>query len=101
LNEAGATTSPQVQREAAHYTSHPVLQEPLGRGRPRLDDLIPSRYALRVGAIDVLVVSDDVVTPPAESMATNAYPAVRAAWLDDMFPVAGRVRLGAERSRGV
>jgi glyoxylase-like metal-dependent hydrolase (beta-lactamase superfamily II) len=31
------------------------------------------------------VISDGVVTPPAESMATNADPAVRAAWLDDMF----------------
>jgi len=52
--------------------------------RPALDELVPSRYALRVGEIDVLVISDGVVTPPAESMATNADPAVRAAWLDDM-----------------
>ena len=49
------------------------------------DELVPSRYALKVGEIDVLVISDGVVTPPAESMATNADPAVRAAWLDDMF----------------
>jgi glyoxylase-like metal-dependent hydrolase (beta-lactamase superfamily II) len=54
-------------------------------GRPGLDELVPSRYALRVGEIDVLVISDGVVTPPAESMATNADPAVRGAWLDDMF----------------
>src|SRR4051794_13768015 len=53
--------------------------------RPGQDELVPSRYALRVGEIDVLVISDGVVTPPAESMATNADPAVRAAWLDDMF----------------
>ena len=53
--------------------------------RPALDELVPSRYALRVGDIDVLVISDGVVTPPAESMATNADPAVRAAWLDAMF----------------
>jgi glyoxylase-like metal-dependent hydrolase (beta-lactamase superfamily II) len=58
-------------------TSHP--------GRPGPDELVPSRYALRVGEIDVLVISDGVVTPPAESMATNADPAVRGAWLDDMF----------------
>jgi hypothetical protein len=58
-------------------TSHP--------GRPGLDELVPSRYALRVGEIDVLVISDGVVTPPAESIATNADPAVRAAWLDNMF----------------
>ena len=52
---------------------------------PTPDEPVPSRYALRVGEIDVLVISDGVVTPPAESMATNADPAVRAAWLDDMF----------------
>jgi len=53
--------------------------------RPGHDELVPSRYALGVGEIDVLVISDGVVTPPAESMATNADPAVRASWLDDMF----------------
>jgi glyoxylase-like metal-dependent hydrolase (beta-lactamase superfamily II) len=47
--------------------------------------LVPSRYALRVGEIEVLVISDGVLTPPSESMATNADPAVRSAWLDDMF----------------
>src|SRR5262249_7553957 len=50
-----------------------------------LDDVVPSRSALGVGEIDVLIFSDGVLTPPAESMATNADPAVRAAWLDDMF----------------
>ncbi|MBB4184433.1 glyoxylase-like metal-dependent hydrolase (beta-lactamase superfamily II) [Sinorhizobium terangae] len=58
-------------------TSHP--------GKPALDELVPSRYAVPVGEIDVLVISDGVLTPPAESMATNADPAIRAAWLDDMF----------------
>jgi glyoxylase-like metal-dependent hydrolase (beta-lactamase superfamily II) len=61
------------------YTSH---SHP---GSPGPNELVPSRYALRVGEIDVLVISDGVLTPPAESMATNADPAVRAAWLDDMF----------------
>jgi hypothetical protein len=35
-------------------TSHP--------GRPGPDELVPSRYALRVGEIDVLVVSDWVLS---------------------------------------
>lgn len=43
---------------------------------PGPDDLVPSRYAVRVGEIDVLVISDGVLEPPAESMATNADPAV-------------------------
>jgi len=55
------------------------------QGRSASDELVPSRYALRVGEIDVLVISDGVLTPPAESMATNADPAARGAWLDDMF----------------
>src|SRR6516164_4283956 len=58
-------------------TSHP--------GRPGPDELVPSRYALRVGEIDVLVVSDGVLSLPAAMLATNADPAVREAWLDDMF----------------
>jgi glyoxylase-like metal-dependent hydrolase (beta-lactamase superfamily II) len=58
-------------------TSHPVGSEP--------GDLVPSRYALRVGELDVLIVSDGVLLLPTATLATNADPAVRAAWLDDMF----------------
>jgi glyoxylase-like metal-dependent hydrolase (beta-lactamase superfamily II) len=54
-------------------------------GRPGLDELVPSRYALRVGEIDVLVISDGVFSLPATTMSTNADPAARAAWLKDMF----------------
>jgi CDP-glycerol glycerophosphotransferase len=44
---------------------------------------VPSRYALRVGEIDVLVISDGVFPLPATTLATNADPADLAAWLDD------------------
>lgn len=54
-------------------------------GRPDADDLVPSRYALSVGDLDVLVVSDGVLPLPTETMATNVDPAVRAAWFKDMF----------------
>ncbi len=47
--------------------------------------MVPSRYALRVGDIDVLVVSDGVLPLPTAMLGHNADPAVRAAWLDDMF----------------
>ena len=53
--------------------------------RPGLDELVPSRYALKVGEIDVLVVSDGILPITAPTLATNADPAVRAAWLEDMF----------------
>jgi hypothetical protein len=58
-------------------TSHP--------GRPGPDELVPSRYALRVGEIDVIVVSDGVLSLPGAMLGHNANPAVRAAWLADMF----------------
>src|SRR5262249_46541117 len=58
-------------------TSHP--------DRPGLDELVPSRYALRVGDIDVMVISDGVLTLPGAMLAHNADPAVRTAWLEDMF----------------
>jgi Metallo-beta-lactamase superfamily len=58
-------------------TSHP--------GRPGPDELVPSRYALRVGEIDVLVVSDGVLSLPGAMLGHNADPAVRAAWLENMF----------------
>jgi glyoxylase-like metal-dependent hydrolase (beta-lactamase superfamily II) len=54
-------------------------------GRPGLDELVPSRYALTVGAIDVMVVSDGVLTLPGAMLGHNADPAVRAAWLEDKF----------------
>src|SRR5262244_1511017 len=51
--------------------------------RTRTDELVPSRYSLRVGEIDVLVISDGVFPLPAATLATNADPAELAAWLDD------------------
>ncbi|MFJ4067695.1 MBL fold metallo-hydrolase [Pseudomonas sp. NPDC089996] len=49
------------------------------------EELVPSRYAVKVGDIDVLVVSDGVLPLPTETMSTNADPAARAAWFKDMF----------------
>lgn len=54
-------------------------------GRAAPDELVPSRYALRVGEIDVLVISDGVLRLPTSTLATNADPAALAAWLDDML----------------
>jgi glyoxylase-like metal-dependent hydrolase (beta-lactamase superfamily II) len=49
------------------------------------DELVPSRYALKIGEIDVMVVSDGVLTLPGAMLAHNAEPAVRAAWLKENF----------------
>ncbi len=48
-------------------------------------DLVPSRYAVQVGDIEALVVSDGVLPLPTSTMATNADPADLANWLDRMY----------------
>lgn len=60
-----------------HNTSFPVA--------PGREELVPSRYALKIGEIDVLVVSDGVLPLPTTMLGHNATPAERAAWLNDMF----------------
>jgi glyoxylase-like metal-dependent hydrolase (beta-lactamase superfamily II) len=53
-------------------------------GTLKSNDLVPSRYALRIGEIEALVVSDGVLPLPASTMATNADPADLANWLNHM-----------------
>src|SRR5690242_5933325 len=61
------------------------VNNPSSTGKPMPAELVPSRYALRVGEIDVLVISDGVLPLPAATLATNADPAALAAWLDDQL----------------
>src|SRR5215472_8358053 len=77
-------------RKGAHVMSTATTKEgtenmSLVPGRPGHDELVPSRYALRVGEIDVMVVSDGVLSLPGAMLGHNVDPAVRAAWLKDMF----------------
>lgn len=50
-----------------------------------LDELVPSRYAHRVGDIEVLIISDGVLPITARTLGTNAEPAALGGWLHDMF----------------
>lgn len=61
------------------------LHDPSHTGKLVHDEPVPSRYALRIGEIDVLVVSDGVLTLPGAMLAHNAEPAVREAWLKENF----------------
>src|SRR5437868_13737470 len=61
------------------------LENSSHRWRPGPEELVPSRDALKVGEIDVMVVSDGVLPLPGAMLGHNADPAVRAAWLKDMF----------------
>jgi glyoxylase-like metal-dependent hydrolase (beta-lactamase superfamily II) len=49
------------------------------------EELVPSRYAVKVGEIDVLVISDGVLPLPTKMLGHNVAPAARATWLDGMF----------------
>jgi glyoxylase-like metal-dependent hydrolase (beta-lactamase superfamily II) len=48
-------------------------------------ELVPSRYAVRIGDIDVLIISDGVLPIGFDTMSTNVEPAGRTAWLDSML----------------
>jgi glyoxylase-like metal-dependent hydrolase (beta-lactamase superfamily II) len=54
-------------------------------GSQGLDELVPSRYAVQVGDIEVLVISDGVLPIAAETLAYDTDSADLAAWLDDKF----------------
>lgn len=79
LTRASETRRPSDHRQekAASFSGFSYPGEP--------DDLVPSRYALRVGEIEVLVVSDGVLPLPTATMATNVDPAIRASWFKEMF----------------
>jgi len=61
------------------------LDDSLSASDRRLDELVPSRYAVQVGDIEVLVVSDGVLPLPTAMLGHNADPADRAAWMQDMY----------------
>jgi glyoxylase-like metal-dependent hydrolase (beta-lactamase superfamily II) len=77
MKQERTMTMMQATNMSPNITSH--------AGTPSPEELVPSRYALRIGEIDVLVVSDGVLSLPTAMLAHNADPAVRAAWLEDMF----------------
>ena len=68
-----------------HSTSHPAKSGP--------DELVPSRYALKVGDIDVLVVSDGVLPLPTKMLGHNANPTDRGFEHDPEEAARVRVRL--------
>lgn len=66
-------------------TDTPLSTSPSHAGVQTPVDLVPSRYAVRIGDIDAMVFSDGVLPLPTSTMATNADPADLADWLDHMF----------------
>jgi len=74
-----------MKQETNMSLTNMSLDKPSRPGKRGPDELVPSRYAVRVGDIEVLVVSDGVLPLPTAMLGHNADPAIRAAWLNDMF----------------
>ncbi|MBB5539422.1 MBL fold metallo-hydrolase [Rhizobium giardinii] len=69
-----------------HMNSQQDTKPNLDTASPRKpDELVPSRYAMQIGEIEVLIVSDGVLPLPTAMLAHNIDPAERAQWLKDMF----------------
>ncbi|MCX7321102.1 MAG: MBL fold metallo-hydrolase, partial [Hyphomicrobiales bacterium] len=49
------------------------------------NELVPSRYAVQIGDIEVLVISDGVLPLPNLMLGHNADAAERAIWMQDRF----------------
>lgn len=49
------------------------------------EELVPSRYAVKVGEIDVLIISDGVLPLPTKMLGHNVAATERATWLNEMF----------------
>jgi glyoxylase-like metal-dependent hydrolase (beta-lactamase superfamily II) len=54
-------------------------------GKEGAGELVPSRYAVRIGDVDVVLISDGVLPLPTSTMSTNVSEADRNAWFDGRF----------------
>ncbi|WP_415926464.1 MBL fold metallo-hydrolase [Neorhizobium phenanthreniclasticum] len=61
------------------------LENTLNANGSTREELVPSRYAVRIGEIEVLVISDGVLPLPTKMLGHNVDATERAAWLDHMF----------------
>ena len=61
------------------------MNEMIRNSQTRSDELVPSRYALKIGDIDVLVISDGVLPLPTKMLGHNADVAARSNWFKEMF----------------
>lgn len=62
-----------------------MLNKVLGAPTAKCDELVPSRYALKIGEIEVMVISDGVLPLPTAMLGHNADADSRASWLSYMF----------------
>lgn len=72
-------------RRAGQQETDMSLDNTPHTGRPAPEELVPSRYAVKIGEIEVLVISDGVLPLPTKMLGHNVDAAERAVWLDNMF----------------
>ncbi len=82
---AGSQTETAVLENDLTRSHEVSLETASHAGTPTCGELVPSRYALQVGQIAVLVISDGVLPIPSETIGANVDPTVRTAWLEDMY----------------
>ncbi|UDM53843.1 MBL fold metallo-hydrolase [Cupriavidus sp. MP-37] len=54
-------------------------------GKDGSGELVPSRYAVRVGDVDVVLISDGILPLPTSTMSTNVSQTERNDWFDGRF----------------
>ncbi|WP_353189754.1 MBL fold metallo-hydrolase [Pandoraea pnomenusa] len=54
-------------------------------GKEGSGELVPSRYAVRVGDVDVVMISDGILPLPTSTLSTNVSETDRNAWFDGRF----------------
>ncbi|WP_244480398.1 MBL fold metallo-hydrolase [Rhizobium sp. Root1220] len=63
----------------------PPAEDSFHHGKSGKSELVSSRYAVKIGDIDVMIISDGVLPLPNEMLGYNADPAHLADWVSDMF----------------
>ncbi|MFM0715533.1 MBL fold metallo-hydrolase [Paraburkholderia strydomiana] len=66
-------------------TTRNVKPVTVSLGKEGSGELVPSRYAVRVGDVDVVLISDGVLPLPTSTMSTNVSEADRNEWFDGRF----------------
>lgn len=71
--------------ESSKTAVDPMNPDYLAHATEPAPEFVPSRYPLKIGDIDVIVVSDGVLPLPGQMLGHNADPAIRSAWFEDRF----------------
>lgn len=66
-------------------TTRNVQPVTVNLGNAGSGELVSSRYAVRVGDVDVVLISDGILPLPTSTMSTNVSPSDRNEWFDSRF----------------